>query len=332
MRSDVVAVVLVASCVLVACPSAPTAEGLAMPGCPSGPCTAEVGSGRADPSEHTKAHDRKEDRRVDDDTTACSVVIDTAGLKHRGDLALERDRGAVSLAAHFLAGTSDRGEERTTPAFSVADVAAAIAAPEPLRRRAGALLAGRCGASGRSARQLTALVVSTLENESDPSVAVELAMSALLRGEAAGHAHERLIALVALEPGVRVGTSAAAYLAQLGDVRGWRAVERAYAPTQPTQVRVDAVMAAPLFGPLQGADRSGTGPVDPHGLLASALADPEIGVRQAAIAGVVEVGHPEAVALLTRVEASDPSPGVKVVAANALWHLRRASPGAPAAP
>lgn len=272
-------------------------------------------------------------RSMEDTVTesmTCVVAVEVAGLPHRGELMLERDRGAVSGAAHTLAGTSDRGEERTTPPFTTLDLKVALVSDEAMRRRASAVLLGRCRVGDEAVmRSLGDLLDERLGVETDPSVRVELAMSRALLGDPKGVAVPILESLAAGDPTGRASCPAAAYLAQHGRATGWPALLLAFDQAQPTWVRVDAVMAASAFGPLQGAAVPGGGHVDVAGFLAGALDDKEVGVRQAAIAAIVEIRHPEALALLTSVEARDPSPGVRAVASHWLWHLRRAAKSAP---
>jgi hypothetical protein len=260
----------------------------------------------------------------------CTVVVDSAGLPNRAEAMLEKDRGAVSGAAHFLAGTSDRGEERTTPRFTTDDLRAAIVSEEALRRRAAAVLIGRCRVEDAGVTSsLSDLVDQRLEVEADPMVQVELAMSRALLGDTRGVSVSSLEVLVKGDPKGRASCAAASYLAQQGKTTGWSALVAAFDASQPTPVRVDAVMASSAFGPLHAQATPDGGRVDVRGFLAVALTDKELGVRQAAIPALVEVQHPDATALLTSVEANDPSAGVRAVASHWLWHLRRAAPTNP---
>lgn len=264
------------------------------------------------------------------ESMTCVVAVEVAGLPHRGEVMLEKDRGAVSGAAHTLAGTSDRGEVRTTPAFNTGDLMGALVSDEAMRRRAAAVLLGRCRVGNEALmRSLGELLDQRLELETDPSVRAELAMSRSLLGDSKGVAVPILETLAAGDPTGRGSCAAAAYLAQHGKTSGWPAILLAFDQAQPTWVRVDAVMAASAFGPLQGSTTPGGARVDVAGFLAGALDDKEVGVRQAAIAALVEIEHPEAIALLASVETRDPSPGVRAVASHWLWHLRRAAPPTP---
>lgn len=265
------------------------------------------------------------------ESMTCEVVVEVAGLPLRGEAMLEKDRGAVSWAAHFLAGTSDRGEVRTTPPFTVGALRAATTSDETLRRRAAAVLLGRCRVDDKTVmHSLSELVTQRLEVESDPTVKVELAMSRALLGDTRGGALGLLETLAKGKPEQRASCAAASYLAQHGKTSGWPALVAAFDASQPPQVRVDAVMATTAFGPLQGHKTPEDQEVDVRGLLVGALKDQELGVRQAAIAALVEIQHPDAIALLVSVESNDPSNGVRAVASHWLWHLRKSAP--PTAP
>ena len=153
----------------------------------------------------------------------------------------------------------------------------------------------------------------------EAEVRVEAAMSCVLRSHAGDDARQTLASLAA-GPVSDEPWRAAAYLAQLGDAKGWPAVVSAVAVTSPQHHRVIALDAASDFTQLQGTT-VGSLTVDVHGLIAALANDEAIGVRQNVPRLLVDTGHPDARAIITTMAESDPSDGVRAVASATLRRL-----------
>ncbi len=252
----------------------------------------------------------------------CEVHIDAAGLPHRTPAMLERDRAAVKVAINLLLGRGNRGRSRRTPTIDTQRLHAAAVSDVDAQRRAAALLIGRCRATSADAdARLVPILTVLVDPMQPPAVRTEAAMSQILRG-AGDEPREVLVALAAAEP-KHSPWHAAAYLAQAGDPSGWPAVIDG-ARSDYTPWRVEALGAAVAFGPSQGQTVAG-GAVDPHGLIAAAVADGEITVRQSVPRWLVGVEHPDALRHIRAMAEGDPADGVRVVARHVLSQLE-ASP------
>lgn len=246
---------------------------------------------------------------------ACEIHLDAADLPQRTELMIERDRGAVSVAANTLAGTSNRGRPRAAPSVDTRALRQAAASDNARSRRAAAILIGRCKAADPEADQrLVETLAGLTADAQPPEVRIEAAMSQRLRGVG----DDPDAALVTLSEGDAAPWRAAAYLAQTGEARGWPAVARG-AASDDAPSRVEALEAAVAFAPMQGKEAGDT-TVDPHGLIAGAADDEAVTVRQSVPRWLIEVEHPEARA---RIEAltKDASSGVQTMAKHALGQL-----------
>ncbi len=276
------------------------------------------------------AQSEMEETMPTNEEATCQVRLGASGLAHRSETVLERERGRTAVAAHTLAGTSARGQELTTPPFSVAELVQALASDSVSLRQASAFLVGRCAVGdSETAKKLDMLVDERLRLETEPRVRVELAMSRALLGDPDGQARALLAALAKGAAEREEAPLAAGYLAQHGRAEGWPTLLQAFEPERSQATRVAALEAAIAFIPLQGA-RVGELRVDPEGLLTRAARDEVAGVRQAAILALVKTGHREAGPLLEEIRDSDPSPGVRAIAEHWLRHLEKDS--APSSP
>lgn len=255
----------------------------------------------------------------------CSLDGKGAELPHRTAVMIERDRGAVSAASHTLHGTSDRGRGRTTPAVTTSALHAAAGSEVEALRQAAAVLIGRCATGDADADARLGKVLDGLAAESEArAVRVEAVVSQLLRGGGEA-AKASLRAIAGSGEGDAAAVTAAAWLAQAGEASGWPAVASGVAAGDATR-RVAALEAAVAFGPLQGekvgsgADGNG-GAVDAFGVIAGAIADEAVTVRQNVPRWLVEVGHPEARALIEGMIKDDASDGVRTMAEHALRML-----------
>lgn len=252
---------------------------------------------------------------------ACSFDGKAIDLPHRTAVMIERDRGAVSAAAHTLHGTSDRGRGRTTPAVTNSALHTAAASEVEALRQAAAVLMGRCSTGDAEADARLGKALDGLAAESEArGVRVEAVVSQLLRGggEAAKAA---LRAIAGSGEGDEAAVKAAAWLAQAGEASGWPAVV-AGAKAEENQRRVGALDAAVALGPLQGEKvAGGEGAVDALGAIAGAIVDEAVTVRQNVPRWLVEVGHPEARKLIEGMIKDDASDGVRTMAEHALRSL-----------
>lgn len=251
---------------------------------------------------------------------ACEVTVDGAGLPHRTPEIVKRDAGMARWMANNLMGASSRGRDPGPAAFTTLDLQRACADEAAARARIGAYLAGRCRAADADA---DARLVATLERLSathaDAIVRFEAAMSLALRGLRRDEAREALAEAarrdVAHEPWV-----AGAYLAELGDARGWSGVRRALSPEVTGAYRKAAAQLIPAFRSLDG-QATPDGVVDVHGTLATLAEDGDAAIRQVVPMLLLEVEHPKAKALLKKL-GKDKDASVKIMAENALRRLK----------
>ncbi len=247
----------------------------------------------------------------------CVVTVDDAGLPHRTPAMVERDRHAVRMHAHYLAGTSARGRRPDVPPFTAGQLLDALRGEGGTRDAA--FLAGRCRAPEPDEdAALTEALRVAMRSHATPGVRVEAAMSLALRGSDREEARD---ALAAVAGGAQIDDTwiAAGYGAQLGDVSGWPALLRALSPEVILAYRTAAAKRLVDFVALRG-QACALDTIDPWSVLARLSRDPDAGLRQVIPNALLEAEHPDARALLTELSADNDS-SVKLLANHTLRRL-----------
>jgi hypothetical protein len=198
----------------------------------------------------------------------------------RGEALLARERMGVDLLAAALLGARARHVEP-------ADLTKALASAHAPRRYLGAFLAGRCHVQDAEAeRQLARCLEQAATWSPQPDVAIEAAMSLVLRGKVA-RGREALDALLASPRYLGDQYKAAFYLAQLGDPSGYGAL-LATLRGPLAHYRLMAMRHLIAFQPYDGQLVGGRR-IDVEAVLAERLTDPEPLVRAEAMPCLIEL-------------------------------------------
>jgi HEAT repeat protein len=242
--------------------------------------------------------------------TSCLIHVVGAGLPHRTELLLARERRSLPSVSAEL--STPGGGQAEPPALTCEGLARALGSKDPLRAYAAAFLAGRCRARSAAAdRALTRRLAEALDKGLEPDVAIEAAMSLALRGEVA-RGRETLRALLDSGDAADDRYKAAFYLAQMGDPSGYGALVATMRGEIP-HYRLMALRHAAAFAPYEGR-KVGDTTVRVRELLAERLADPEELVRSEVPFYLEELQVPNLRALLQPVAQHDPSPTVRAAA------------------
>lgn len=198
----------------------------------------------------------------------------------RGALLLARERSAMPLLAAALLGPRARHVEP-------ADIVKALASAQAPRRYLGAFLAGRCGPLDPDGeRALARGLEQALTWSPQPDVAIEAAMSLVLRGKQA-RGRAALDELLASPRAMGDQYKAAFYLAQLGDASGYGTLLAALRGPL-AHYRLLAMRHVIAFAAFDGQRVDGHR-VDVDGVIAERLTDPEPLVRAEAMPCLIEL-------------------------------------------
>lgn len=240
----------------------------------------------------------------------CVMNVVGAGLPYRTGLLLARERTSFpSMAAGLFA--EDKGETRTNTLTSEV-LLRALDLKESWNAYAAAFLIGRCRArDGAADRALTLRLIEVLDKETPPDVAIEAAMSLVLRGEVR-RGQKALRKLLESPQPLGDQYKAAFYLAQIGDPSGYGALVQTLRGEIP-HYRLMALRHAAAFLPYVGRKITDT-TVDVRGLLSERLADPDELVRSEVPFYLEEIRATNLRALLTPIAEKDPSMAVRTAA------------------
>ncbi len=262
----------------------------------------------------------------------CHPRIDAAGLPHREEIILERERNLYPLMVNRVLGLRrDVPEHWSAVVFPLQRLEEIFATREAAILPAAAFLAGRCQpAPPASPERLTSLLralVSSLDASRLGVMAdayVEAAMSLALRGDPES-ARRLLTPLVAdgADPGT--GYLAAFYLAQLGDPSGYPAMLAALR-SESDHTRLMAVRHLIAFKPYDGQTIQGKC-VDIRGELIQRLKDHEPYVRVEVPYYLAEAGVADLAALLEPVARRDRSRDVREAARDILERFNASTNG-----
>lgn len=214
----------------------------------------------------------------------CHPLITRAGLPHREEVILERERNLFPLMVDRLLGRGKTSREHPSNGPTMAALEETFARREPTTLRAAAFLAGRCQPDEPEDRErLTALLRGLLEAlpvkalDIMAAAYIEAAMSLGLRGDAEA-ARLALRPLVAGDAsGFAQAYLAAFYLAQLGDPAGYPALLEALRSANEHN-RLMAVRHLVAFKPYDGQAVQGV-VVDIRAELVKRLQDHDAYVR-----------------------------------------------------
>lgn len=244
------------------------------------------------------------------DGTPCEMNIVSAGLPHRTELLLSRERRSF---ASMVAGLFTLGKgEIITPPLTAGVLDQALDSDAPARAYTAAFLIGRCRARDTTVdAALTHRLEEILDGTPEPDVAIEAAMSLALRGKV-----ERGLRILraALDSQHPLGNQykAAFYLAQMGDPSGYAALVRTLHSEIP-HYRLMALRHAIAFLPYEGQKVNDLD-VDVRALLVERLADSDEIVRSEVPFYLEELQTPDLRDLLQPVEQHDHSPSVRTAA------------------
>ncbi len=260
----------------------------------------------------------------------CRPHIADAGLPHRGEAILKRERNLYPLMIDKLAGRrTEKGPEDPAKSLTMPMLEQAFAARNGVTLPAAAFLAGRCEPETEQSRaKLSVLLREVLDSLPAANLDVmdkayiEAAMSLALRGEP----DAARAALLPLVTDYAASTSesylAAFYLAQLGDPSGYPAIVEAL-HDESEHTRLMAVRHLFAFKPYEGQSVGGQR-VDAGAELAQRLKDEDPYVRGEVPYYLLEAGVDGLEALLQPVAEKDSDAGVRQAAADALKRLTRA--------
>ncbi|MBV9280120.1 MAG: hypothetical protein JOZ41_08580, partial [Chloroflexi bacterium] len=215
----------------------------------------------------------------------CHADVAPAGLPHREDIILKRERNLFSSRVDQLMGRGKGESEKRAESVPMKSLEDALAGRDATVLPAAAFLAGRCKPDAPEGPQkLTALLRDLLDSlpadnlDIMAGAYIEAAMSLALRGD-------QEVARQALTPLVTDGSSAtseaylaAFYLAQLGDPSGYPAMVRAL-HSKSEHTRLMAARHLIAFKPYEG-QTVGDRRVDVRAELAERLKDPSLYVRR----------------------------------------------------
>ncbi len=251
------------------------------------------------------------------ETSACTLVFESAGLPHRAPL-LARERSTLENLVPMLGGggRGSSGPTTLTPALLLTH----LKGGPGTRPWIAAFAAGRCRAASASDERALTQALRTLvaSPESTPSARVEAAMSLLLRGER-NDGLALLRSLVGAVDPTGEQYKAAYYLAQAGDPSGFPQLVEALTG-ELVQNRIMAVRHAIGFKPYDGQLSTGFGQpkTTVRQLLLERLRDHEAMVRQEVPPALKELGIDDLAAVLQPVKDGDPDINVRVAAEAAL--------------
>lgn len=242
--------------------------------------------------------------------TSCDMRITDAGLPHRSELLLARERRSFGsmVGLLFSLGKSDA----PPPPVTVEALIRGLDSTEPARAYTAAFLIGRCVARDPAADHVLSQRLDELTRHApEPDVAIEAGMSLVLRGQT-----ERGLPILrdALRASGPLGNQykAAFYLAEMGDPSGYGAFVGTLHGEIP-HYRLMALRHAAGFLPYDGQKVDGVR-VDVRALLVEGLSDPEELVRSEVPFYLEELKVPDLRALLTPVERGDPAASVRTAA------------------
>lgn len=251
----------------------------------------------------------------------CAPHFDDAGLPNRTAQIIARERGSYEGMAEAMLGgeSAGKGTHAGEPAVTTAALHQAANSDDAIRRYAAAFLIGRCRAGDRDAdARLTELAGRMLEPERGPDVAIEAAMSLVLRGQRARGQQYLQTAARSTDP-FADAYKAAFFLAQLGDVSGYPALARTLQSEIP-HYRVMALRHLLPFAAFDGQAVDGQ-KIDVHARLVERLHDSDALVRQEVPFYLEELARPGLEPLLEQVVASDPDENVRTAARMVLERL-----------
>ena len=247
--------------------------------------------------------------------TQCEINITSAGLPHRTEPLLARERRSFpDMVASLF--TSAKGEAATPPLTAEA-LSQALGSSDPIKAYAAAFLIGRCRATDPTVDQaLTHCLEVLLRKQGKPAapgsdILIEAAMSLILRGKTKP-GRETLLHLLHSTTPLGDQYKAAFYLAQLGDTSGYGALLGALQSDIP-HYRLMALRHALAFAQYDGQIVNGT-TIDVRKLLVDCLADPDEIVRSEVPFYLEELHPADLRTLLQPVERSDPSRTVRTAA------------------
>ena len=167
----------------------------------------------------------------------CHIHIVAAGLPHRGEIILERERNLFSMMADRLMGRGKRHSEEGVRSVPMQALENAFSERKARTLPSAAFVAGRCQpCAPEDQERLTAVIRDLLDSlpAETPGIMsrayIEASMSLALRGDT-DRARQALAALIANAPDSSVSYLAAFYLAQLGDPSGFPAMKNALRST-----------------------------------------------------------------------------------------------------
>lgn len=242
--------------------------------------------------------------------TRCERHVVRAGLQHRTDVLLARERESFDAMVTRLF-TLDKGEI-TPPPLTAEALERALVSDQPGRAYAAAFLIGRCRAKDPEVdTALTRRLEAIVDGPSDSDVAVEAAMSLALRGDVA-RGRRALRAMLTSPDPLGDPYKAAFYLAQMGDPSGYGALVETLHSDIP-HYRLMALRHVIAFAPYEGQEVEGA-TVDVRQLLVDRLADPDEMVRREVPFYLQELQVDDLRALLEPLAETDPSPSVRAAA------------------
>jgi HEAT repeat protein len=241
--------------------------------------------------------------------TPCEMSLNAAGLPHRTELLLARERSSFPSMVGLLF-SRDKGETETPPLTAEA-LSMALDSKEPGRPYTAAFLIGRCRAQDPAADRMLTQRLEEVVDRSEHDVVIEAAMSLALRGQA-DRARPILRAQLTSPDPLGNQYKAAFYLAQFGDPSGYPALVTTLHSDIP-HYRLMALRHAVAFAPYDGQEVGGTR-VDVRRLLVERLGDADELVRCEVPFYLEELGVRDLRSVLEPVENSDPSPMVRTAA------------------
>lgn len=242
--------------------------------------------------------------------TLCETNVVSAGLPHRTAQLLAREqRSFPSMVSGLF--TQAKGESEV-PALTAEALSQALDSKEPGRAYTAAFLIGRCRARDAAVDgMLTRRLGEILNGTPEPDVAIEAAMSIVLRGDL-DRGRETLLSRLNSPQPLGDQYKAAFYLAELGDPSGYQALVTTLHSEIP-HYRLMALRHALVFAQYEGQKTGGTD-IDVRRLLVERLADSAELVRCEVPFYLEELRVPDLRELLLPVERHDPSPWVRTAA------------------
>lgn len=242
--------------------------------------------------------------------TPCEMNVVSAGLPHRTEPLLERERRSFpSMVASLF--TTDKGEAEPAPLTANA-LDEALTSTEPGRAYAAAFLIGRCNARDAVInRALTRRLEEILDGSPQPDVAIEAGMSLALRGNLE-RGRQTLRALLSSHDPLGDQYKSAFYLAQMGDPSGYGSLVKTLHSEIP-HYRLMALRHALAFAPYEGQKVEDLA-IDVRSLLVERLTDPSEFVRSEVPFYLEELRVSDLRPLLQSVELQDPSSSVRTAA------------------